>query len=258
MFDPKKIPVKGKIIDVTVPISSFTPIFPGDPEPSIEKFLTLENDGCAVSRLSFGSHTGTHVDAPSHVLKDGLSVDRLDIENLMGKAVVLDFSRRNGALTGNILDKVYNGRTNNGQKNNDPKNNDPKNNDQKITESVSILLLKTKASFREEKNPEIPNFQVEGLDRGREFEESAYLDATAAIWIVRNGFKTVGIDGFSVDSLSSESLPAHHTLLSNNVNIVECLDLSSVEDGTYFFLCLPLKVEGCDGAPARAVLIPYS
>src|SRR5665811_2095056 len=83
MFYPKKIPVKGKIIDVTVPISSFTPIFPGDPEPSIEKFLTLENDGCAVSRLSFGSHTGTHVDAPSHILKDGLSVDRLDTESLM-------------------------------------------------------------------------------------------------------------------------------------------------------------------------------
>jgi len=243
MFDPKKIPVKGKIIDVTVPISSFSPIFPGDPEPSIEKFLTLEKDGCAVSRLSFGSHTGTHVDAPSHILKDGLSVDRLDIENLMGKAVVLDFSQINGALTGSILDKAYN----------DQKNNGPKN-----TESVSILLLKTKASFREEKNLEIPGFQVGGLDKGREFEESSYLDSTAAGWIVQNGFKTVGIDGFSVDSLSSESLPAHHTLLSNNVNIVECLDFSSVDTGMYFFLCLPLKVEGCDGAPARALLISYS
>ena len=152
MFTPEKMPVKGKIIDVTVPISSFTPIFPGDPEPSIEKFLTLEKDGCAVSRLSFGSHTGTHVDAPSHILKDGLPVDRLDIESLMGKAVVLDFSRRHGALTGSILDKAYNDQKNNGQKN---------------TESVSILLLKTKASFRNEKHPEIPDFQVGGLDRGK-------------------------------------------------------------------------------------------
>lgn len=238
MFAPEKMPVKGKIIDVTVPISSFTPIFPGDPEPSIERVCTLEKDGCAVSRLSFGSHTGTHVDAPSHILKDGFSVDRLDIESLMGKAVVLDFSQINGALTGNILDKAYN--------------------DQKITERVSILLLKTKASFRNEINSDISGFQVGGLDEGREFEESAYLDATAAAWIVRNGFKTVGVDSFSVDRLSSESLPAHHTLLSNNVNIVECLDLSSVETGVYFFLCLPLKVEGCDGAPARALLISYS
>ncbi len=248
MFDSKNIPVKGKIIDVTVPISSFTPVFPGDPEPSIERVCILEKDGCAVSRLSFGSHTGTHVDAPSHILKDGLSVDRLDIESLMGKAVVLDFSQRKGALTGNILEKVYN----------DPKNNDLKNNGQKITESVSILLLKTKASFWNEKNPKISDSQEVGGDRGRELGESAYLNADSAAWIVRKGFKTVGIDGFSVDSLSSESLPAHHTLLSNNVNIVECLDFSSVETGMYFFLCLPLKVEGCDGAPARAVLIPYS
>ncbi|KKH50898.1 cyclase family protein [Methanosarcina sp. 1.H.A.2.2] len=235
MFAPEKMPVKGNIIDVTVPISSLTPIFPGDPEPSIEKVCTLEKDGCAVSRLSFGSHTGTHVDAPSHILQDGLSVDKLDLERLMGKAVVLDLSRRNGALTDNILDKAYN--------------------DQKITERVSILLLKTQASFRNEQHPEIPGFQAGKPDRKEEFEESAYLDATAATWIVRKGFKTVGIDEFSVDSLSSESLPAHHMLLSNNVSIVECLDLSAVEAGKYFFLCLPLKIEGCDGAPARALLI---
>ncbi len=244
MFSPKKIPVKGKVIDVTIPISSFTPIFPGDPEPSIEKFLTLEKDGCAVSRLSFGSHTGTHVDAPSHIVKGGLSVDSLDVGSLMGKAVVLDFSRRNGALTGSILDEAYSER-------------------EAIESSsgVSILILKTKASFQKEENSDISVFQAAECDLRRELEESpensAYLDATGAAWIVRNGFKTVGIDGFSVDSLSSESLPAHHTLLSNNVNIVECLDLSSVETGMYFFLCLPLKVEGCDGAPARALLISY-
>ncbi|WP_440947287.1 cyclase family protein [Methanosarcina sp. T3] len=245
MFSPEKIPVKGKILDITVPISSSTPIFPGDPEPSIERFLTLEKDGCAVSRLSFGSHTGTHVDAPSHVLKGGLPVDSLAIESLIGEAVVLDFSRKGGALTGSILDEAYPDGT--------------------ATESgsgVSILLLKTKASFRNKENSEISSFQAGKPDGEREFEESsensAYLDATGAAWIVRNGFKTVGIDGFSVDSLSSESLPAHHMLLSNNVNIVECLDLSSVEARMYFFLCLPLKVEGCDGAPARALLISYS
>jgi len=242
MFTSKKIPFKGRIIDITVPISPSTPIFPGDPEPSIESVCTIEKDGCAVSRLSFGSHTGTHVDAPSHVLKDGLAVDSLNLESLMGQAVVLDFSRINGALTDSILDKAYN--------------------DLKITESVSILLLKTKSSFREEKNSEASGFQAGENDKREELEEppenSVYLDSGAADWIVRKGFKTVGIDSFSVDSLSSENLPAHHTLLSNNVNIVECLDLSSVEAGIYFFLCLPLKIEGCDGAPARALLISYS
>ncbi|WP_269850735.1 cyclase family protein [Methanosarcina horonobensis] len=133
MFAPKKKHhLRKKIIDITVPISPSTPIFPGDPEPSVENICTLEKDGFAVSKLVFGSHTGTHVDAPSHVLKDGPTVDNLNIESLMGQAVVLDFSRINGVLTDSILNKAYNG--------------------QKISESVSILLVKTqKSSFRKEK-----------------------------------------------------------------------------------------------------------
>ena len=95
------------------------------------------------------------------------------------------------------------------------------------------------------------------MESGEEEFDPAYLDESAAAWIVGKGFKTIGIDGFSVDSLHSESLPAHHILLSGNVNIVECLELSSVKAGIYFFLCLPLKIEGCDGAPARALLISY-
>ena len=245
MFTPEKTPFKGRIVDITVPISHSTPIFPGDPEPSIESVCTIEKDGCAVSRLSFGSHTGTHVDAPSHILKDGFAVDNLNLENLMGWAAVLDFSRINGVLTDSILDKTFN--------------------DLKVSKNVSILLLKTKSSFQNEKNSETSRFQAGETDKRREndkrsetdesTENSVSLNSSAAEWIVLNGFKTVGIDNFSVDSLSSEDLPAHHMLLSNNVNIVECLDLSSVEAGIYFFLCLPLKIEGCDGAPARALLI---
>lgn len=239
MFNPEKMMSKGRIIDITVPVSHSTPVFPGDPEPSIESACTIEKDGCAVSRLIFGSHTGTHVDAPSHILKDGLAVDNLNLENLMGQAVVLDFSRKTGALTGSTLDRACS--------------------DLKNTDCVSILLLKTKPSSQSENDPETSGFQAGEIDKkcetGRSPDNSVYLDLSAAEWIVRKGFKTVGIDGFSVDSFSSENLPAHHTLLSNNVNIVECLDLSLVESGIFFFLCLPLKIEGCDGAPARALLI---
>ncbi|MDQ1252841.1 MAG: arylformamidase [Euryarchaeota archaeon] len=242
MFNSEKIPFKGRIIDITVPISPLTPIFPGDPEPSIESSCTIEKDGCAVSRLILGSHTGTHVDAPSHILKDELAVDDLNLENLMGQAVVLDFSQINGALTDSTLDKAFN--------------------DLGIDESVSILLLKTKSPFEKEKSSKTPDFQAGESDKRSENEKfpenSVYLEAGAAEWIVRNGFKTVGIDSFSVDSFYSENLPVHHILLSNNVNIVECLDLKSVETGVYFFLCLPLKIEGCDGAPARALLISDS
>jgi len=232
----EKIPVHGEIIDITTPISPFTRVFPGDPKPAIERICTLEGEGCAVSRLSFGSHTGTHVDAPSHVLNNGLPVDKLELESLMGMAAVLDFSSLTGALTANILEKAFL--------------------NTKVSENISILLLKTKDSSRKQKGVEDMSSQEEESEE--EIFNPVYLDESAAAWIVGKRLKTIGIDSFSVDSFHSEVLPAHHILLSGRVNIVECLKLSSVGSGIYFFLCLPLKIEGCDGAPARALLIDYS
>ncbi|HWR24783.1 MAG TPA: cyclase family protein [Methanosarcina sp.] len=215
----QKIPTQGKIIDITTPISPSMNVFPGDPQPSIEMICTLEKEGCALSRLSFGSHTGTHVDAPSHILNKGLTVDKLELESLMGRALVLDFTSFSGTLTANILEKSF---QNAG-----------------FPEDLSILLLKTENLSQKQNNP-------------------VYLEKGAASWIVEKGFKAIGIDSFSVDDLHSGSLPVHHILLSRNVNIIECLEFSSVEPGIYFFLCLPLKIEACDGAPARALLISYS
>ena len=237
------IPVNGKVIDITTPISPFTRVFPGDPIPAIEKVCTLEKEGCAVSRLSFGSHTGTHVDAPSHILDNGLTVDKLELKNLMGMALILDFSSLSGALTADILEKAF---QNAG-----------------VPENISILLLKTEGFSRKQKgtgNISSPGGEAgsHSMESGEEEFDPTYLDKSGAEWIVGKGFKAIGIDGFSVDDLYSESLPAHRVLLSGNVNIVECLELGSVKAGTYFFLCLPLKIEGCDGAPARALLISYS
>lgn len=238
----KLIPVQGKIIDITTPISPFMRIFPGDPKPSIERVFTLEKEGFALSMLSFGSHTGTHVDAPSHILSNGLPVDKLELENLMGMAYLLDFSSLSGALNADILEEAF---QNTG-----------------VSEKISILLLKIEDSSGKHKGAE--DIQTQSLEShfqneeyGEEEPDPAYLDESAASWIVGKGFKTIGLDSFSVDSLHSENLPVHHILISGNVNIVECLDLSSVKAGIYFFLCLPLKIEGCDGAPARALLITY-
>jgi arylformamidase len=232
----EKIPPQGKIIDITTPISPFTRVFPGDQKPAIQRICTLEKDGCALSSLSFGSHTGTHVDAPSHILSNGLPVDKLELESLMGVALILDFSSLESAITANILEKAfqYTG----------------------VSENISILILRTEDSSRKQKGAGGISYQNE--ESGKEEFGSSYLDESAAAWIVEKRFKTIGIDSFSVDSFHSKTLPAHHILLSGNVNIVECLELSSVDIGIYFFLCLPLKIEGCDGAPARALLISYS
>nr|WP_304364417.1 cyclase family protein [Methanosarcina sp. KYL-1] len=232
------MPIRRKIIDITVPLSPSTRVFPGDPVPFVEKVCTLEKEGCAVSRLSFGSHTGTHVDAPSHVLQNGLAVDKLELEGLVGEALVLDLSSVKGALKEEILKAEFEKAA--------------------VFGCAKVLLLKTKGRlFRGEKGLKAAGPR-DGMPEAEEgFEDSAYLDESGAALIVKKGFRTVGIDNFSVDSLASEPLPAHRTLLSNRINIVECLDLSSVEAGIYFFICLPLKIEGCDGAPARAVLISY-
>ncbi|MGB9939720.1 cyclase family protein [Methanosarcina sp.] len=241
-FGLEKIPAHGKIIDITTPISPFTRIFPGDPVPAIERVCTLEKEGCAVSRVGFGSHTGTHVDAPSHVLENGLTVDKLELKSLMGTALILDFSSLSGELTADILENAL--------KNTAAPGNLP------------ILLLKTDAFSRKQRNageisPPGEESGSQSMESGKEEFDSAYLEESGAAWIVEKGFRTIGIDGFSVDNLSSETLPAHHILLSGNVNIVECLELGSVEAGIYFFLCLPLKIERCDGSPARALLISY-
>ena len=196
-----------KMIDISVGVSPDMPIYPGDPKPQIETISSIEVDGAKVSRISFGSHTGTHIDAPSHVFKDGATVDQIQLDGLVGKALVLDLSTKEKAITGNNLEAAY-----------------------RLFEGISgikILILKLKNSL-------------------------SYLDESVADWIVENGFTTVGIDGLSVDVQSQ--LVVHTKLLGNGINIVECLDLHNVDEGVYDFMCLPLKIIGCDGAPARAVL----
>src|SRR5271169_4775359 len=160
--------MKRKVIDISTPISPFTKIIPGDQEPIIESICTLENEGYVVSKLILGSHTGTHVDAPSHVLSTGIPVDKLELDSLMGMAVILDYSSLKCSLTADILEKTL----------------------QNVgtSEDVSILLLKTKNSSRKQKGTEDIGYQNKD-SRKKEFG-STHLDASAASWIVEKKFKT--------------------------------------------------------------------
>ncbi|MDD4332141.1 MAG: cyclase family protein, partial [Methanosarcinaceae archaeon] len=113
-----------------------------------------------------------------------------------------------------------------------------------LSNEISILLLKTKKANKVS--------ETQGINA---FSDSCWLGKEAATLLVKKGFKTVGVDAFSLDAPASKKLPIHKLLLSNFINIVECLDLRAVKEGLYYFLCLPLKIEACDGAPARALLI---
>lgn len=203
-----------KVHDVTVPLSTEMPVWPGDPKPEIELIRRLGDDGYNLTRISLGAHTGTHVDAPLHVLESGASVDQLPLEILLGKARVVEMAVRECIEREDLEDLD-------------------------LRDDLR-LLLKTRMS---------------GQMRLSQFQEDhVHLSADAAEYLAQVGLKLVGIDYLSVDRFGSTDLPAHRALLGAGVILVEGLDLSDVDPGEYDMVCLPLRLLGADGAPARVIL----
>jgi arylformamidase len=207
--------------DVTVTISELMPVWPGDPPVIIER--ASERAGGVsfnVSRLHLSSHSGTHVDAPFHFVSQGGTVDRLPLDVLVGPALVLDMEDLPGK-TIHALDLAG----------------------LHPPRSTTRLLLKTRNS----------NLWA---DRCNEFEpDYVHLDAKAAAWLVQRGIRLLGLDYLSVEAFHSTTYKVHQTLLEAGLVVVEGLDLSAVPAGPCQLVCLPLKIEGGDGAPARVLVI---
>lgn len=204
-----------RIFDVTRLIHPSVPVYEGDPEVSIEPWLSIVRGAPVnVSRLTMGSHTGTHVDAPAHLREGAPGVDQLPLDVLIGPARVVDLGVST-SIDGASLRGVD-------------------------LPSHRRLLFKTRPHqrAREEISP----------------GEFAGLTQDAARLFVQAGVRLVGVDALSIDSPESSSLPVHHLLLEAGVIILEGLDLSAVPPGDYELLCLPLKIQSGDGAPARVVL----
>jgi len=203
-----------KIYDVTVPLSKELVVYPGDPHVKIINRTTIGEDGaqCNLSRYSFSSHAGTHVDPPSHFIENGVTVDNLPLELLIGRARVVE-------VTAPVIDEA-------------------------VLEEFDFtadarILFKTRNSY---------------LWSQKKFvEDYVYITPGAARVLVAEGIKVIGIDYLSVDKFGAEA-KTHLTLLKSGVVIIEGLDLREIEPGDYEMFCLPLKVKGGDGAPARVVL----
>ena len=204
--------------DITLTISPELPTWPGDPSVEIERVSKIEEGSNAnVSRVNMGVHTGTHVDAPYHFLQDGISVDKLDLSLLAGRAYVLhlpDVEVINAA----VLDAAQ------------------------IPPRTRRVLFKTRNSDYWAAG--VADFQTDFVG----------LSEDGADYLVRRGVKLVGIDYLSIAPYK-QSRPTHEKLLSGGVVIVEGLNLSEVSQGRYTIYCLPLKLENSDGSPARAILI---
>lgn len=205
------------IYDITLTLSETLPVWPGDPQPHFKKVLKLEEGEIAnVTHISMGAHTGTHVDAPSHFLKEGSSVEDLSLDTLIGKAFVIEIE--GDLITKEALKKAS------------------------IPQNVECLLLKTRNSNHWTNNS--PHFD----------ENFVAIAPDGAEYLVERGVKLIGVDYLSVAPFKDPT-PTHQILLKASTIIVEGLNLSEIDSGEYTLYCLPLKIAGSDGAPARTILI---
>ena len=207
----------ARIYDISVPVRAGGLIYPGNPEIAVTAQQAISSGaGANVSLVSFGSHTGTHVDAAKHFFDDGQTVDKIPIERFIGPAILIAVDESLLAVGAADLEKHELGR------------------------HTRVLIRTRNSGFIRE-----PGF----------VRDYTYLAPDGAQYLVDKGVELVGIDYLSIEQFHSGHHRTHRTLLEKGVVIVEGLDLSEPPPGDYEFSCLPLKLEGLDGAPARAVLI---
>ena len=208
-----------EIIDISVPISPQMITWPGDPAVAVEPSRRISRgDAANVSQLTMGSHTGTHVDPPFHFVDEGPRVDAIALDALYGKAQVLDLGGVEDQIS--VADLQGAG----------------------LEDGIERVLFKTRNCAIWEGPAEFPASYVS-------------LSVEGAQWLRSRAVRLVGIDFLSIEKRKTPGHPTHKALLTAGIVIIEGLDLRKAEPGVYTFCCLPLKIAGGDGAPARAILI---
>ena len=207
-----------KYIDISVALHPDTPKWPGTPGFRLEWLKRLENgDECNNSRLDSDVHVGTHIDAPLHFVPGGKTVEQLTLDVLIGPAWVA-YLPDVEAVTAADLSALA------------------------LPDGTERLLLRTRNSL------------LWTADE-RDFQQYfVALTEDAAYWLVERGVRLVGIDYLSVQRFQ-DGPAVHQILLGAEVVVVEGLNLAAVEAGQYELICLPLKIMGAEGAPARAILV---
>jgi arylformamidase len=205
-------------IDISVPLRTGMVHWPDDPPVRIERFQSFENgDGCNVSALSMSAHTGTHVDAPFHFAAAGEGVDAMPFSATIGPARVIAIRGREAVRP----EELRAHRIRRGER----------------------VLFKTPGSARRWKS-------------GAFEDDFVYISKEAALFLAERQVRCVGIDYLSVGGFRKDLTETHEILLGAGIWVIEGLDLSRVKPGRYELICLPLRIAGADGAPARALLRP--
>ena len=203
-------------IDISVPLYDGMVCWPGDPPVRIERVTDVERgDSHTLSQLTMGSHSGTHIDAPVHFLKGKPGIDAMPLETVIGRARVIEIG--DGESVKPVELETHGIRR--GER----------------------LLFKTQNSRRVWREP-------------RFVKDFVFLSIEAARYLAERKVRLVGIDYLSVGGYQRDGSAVHRILLEAGAWLLEGLDLSPVRPGRYELVCLPLKITGGDGAPARAVV----
>jgi arylformamidase len=204
------------VIDITMPLEHGMVRWPGDPEVIIELQASIEKGSvCNVTRLAMSAHTGTHMDAPRHFLENGVTMEEMPLDATVGVCRVLPIE-------------------------------DPVCVRKAELEAFAIqpgerILFRTANSSR-------------GYGHRMFHDDFVYVSNEAAKYLVDRRVRTVGVDYISIGGFHRDLVRTHLTILGAGIWVIEGLDLSAVEPGVYELLCLPLRMIGADGAPARAIL----
>ena len=217
-----------RLVDLSVPVGPSTVVYPGDPTPELAVHNTIEQDGFNLLSVRMGSQSGTHVDAPYHVEGDALRIDEVPLERFLGPAVLVDARAAGprGRITWEhvepVADRILPG---------------------------TIVLLHTGWAARYGTS---------------EYFAHPFLDAGACRRLLSLGVRTFCIDAINLDETPDddhpgEGYPVHHLIARAGGVIGENFrNLELVDWPDPFVLTLPIRLEGADGAPARAVAVQFS
>jgi arylformamidase len=203
-------------IDVSVSLRSGMVHWPDNPPVRIGRTLSIERgDDANVTEISMGAHTGTHMDGPIHFVQDGKGLDEMPLTATIGQARVIEIR--------------------------DPESIKPNELRPHGLQRGERILFKTHNSARRWSSADF-------------IEDFVYVSQEAARYLADRGIQTVGVDYLSVGGFRKDGVETHQALLEAGIWVIEGLDLSEVAPGEYELICLPVKIERSDGAPARAIL----
>ncbi|MFB5608714.1 MAG: cyclase family protein [Nitrosarchaeum sp.] len=212
-----------KLIDLTLTISQTIPTFPGSPKPQFILWSSLKDDGYNLELLFLSSHTGTHLDAPYHFVKNGTKIHQIDLDRLIGNGILIKIKKgKNQAITKNDL----------------------------------ILFERKNGDIPKHSSIFFNTDWQKNLNSNYYFTNNPGLSESATTYLISKKINLVGIDSPSIDLGKNKTFSVHKMLAKNNILIVENLaNLNKISSRQFDFIILPLKLKDATGSPVRALAI---